>query len=112
VDISHKDIVITLTGASAALSGLVLVFLGVLVAAYQPLIGPASNATLLKYRQASYAALGVFFVSLASVVVDTLWMVGKGGHCFFVAVVVLFLVHIAALAGLAWYSTVNVLLKA
>jgi O-antigen ligase len=111
VDRSQHDVILGLTGASAALGGLVLVFLGVVVAAYQPLIGVASDTTLGKFKNAGLAALAVFLVSLASLILDVAWLVATGGHRLYVAAVVLFFVQIATLVALAWFSTIHVLLK-
>jgi hypothetical protein len=107
----QREIVITLTGASAALAGLVLVFLGFLIASYQPLIGRVGEQTLARFRAASKGALAVFFVSLLSLLVDTTWLVAEGDHAFYVGAVVLFFVLLAALAALALFSTVRVLLQ-
>jgi hypothetical protein len=108
---SRSEVIITLTGASAGLGGLVLVFLGVLVAAYQPLVGTAANATLRRFRDAALAALVVFGASLVSLALDVAWLMAGGGHSFYLVAAVVFFVQLALLAGLAWFSTVSVLLK-
>jgi O-antigen ligase len=102
---------VALVGASSALAGLILVFLGVLIAAYQPLIGRSSESTLRRFKTASVWALVVFGISLASVVIDVSWLMTKGGDCFYVSAAVLFFVQLAALAGIAVYATFGVLLK-
>jgi O-antigen ligase len=109
---SHTDVVVTTTGASAALAGLILVFLGVLIAAYQPLVGAQTPDKILRrFKSATVWALVVFGLSLVSVVLDATWLITRGGHCFYVATVVLFFVQLAALAATACYSTIGVLLK-
>jgi hypothetical protein len=50
-------------------------------------------------------------MSLLSVVTGTAWLVAGSGASFFVAVVVLFFVQLAALAAVACYTTVGVLLR-
>ena len=103
---------IALTGASAALVGLVLVFLGMLVAAYQPLVGADTPDRILdRFKRAARWTLYVFGISLASVVVDAAWLVrGEGRHLYVVALV-LFFAQLGALAVIATYSTFWVLLK-
>jgi hypothetical protein len=89
----------------------VLVFLGVLVAAYQPLVGIASDKVLGKFRWAAIWSLAVFGISLVSVVIDTGWLIASGGHRFYVASVVVFFVQLVALAAIASYASIAVLLK-
>lgn len=98
-------------GASAALAGLVLVFLGVLIAAYQPLVGNTSQRVLSRFRMASIWTLAVFGVSLVSVVLDAIWLIGSGGDRFYVSCVVLFFIQLVALGGIAAYATLGVLLR-
>lgn len=98
-------------GASAALAGLVLVFLGVLIAAYQPLVGNTSQRALSRFRTASVWTLAVFGVSLVSVVFDAGWLIGSGGDRLYVSCIVLFFIQLAALAGIAAYATLGVLLR-
>ena len=86
-------------------------FLGVLVAAYQPLVGNVSDKVLKRFKTATVWTLAVFAVSLVSVVIDACWLIVAGGHCFYVALLVMFFVQLAALAGIALYATLGVLLK-
>jgi hypothetical protein len=108
---THSDVIIAITGASGALAGLILVFLGVLIAAYQPLVGGTTERVLRRFRGASLWTLVVFGLSLVSVVLDVAWLMAQGGHCFYVAAVVMFFVQLAALAAIACYATIGVLLK-
>ena len=101
-----------MAGASAALAGLVLVFLGVLVSAYQPLVGPQTPDRILRrFKTAAVAALGVFGLCLAGVVLASTWLVAGAGGCLFAAVVGVFLAQLVALAAIACYSTFGVLLR-
>jgi hypothetical protein len=104
--------VVAFTGASAALAGLVLVFLGVLVTTYQELLGRDNiERTLTRLRNAARGILGVFGVSLVSVVIDVAWLTAAGGDCFYRAAVVVFFVQLAVVAvGAAW-TTLGVLLR-
>jgi hypothetical protein len=109
---THTDVIIATTGASSALAGLVLVFLGVLVTTYQQLLGPDQpDAALRKFKTAAFGALALFGLSLVNVVVDLSWLIAGGGHCFYIAALVLFFGQLAALAAVAGYATIGVLLK-
>jgi hypothetical protein len=109
---ARKDVVVGVLGATAALAGLVLVFLGVLVTAYQTLLGSSvRTATLERFRRAAFVALVVFLTGLASVTVSTSWLVLGAGRSFYGAVLVLFFLELAALAVVAVYATVWVLLR-
>jgi hypothetical protein len=109
---SNTDVVVALTGASAALAGLVLVFLGVLVATYQQLLGPnTSDQALAKFKYAAFLSLALFGPSLAGVVVDVSWLIARGGHCFYLVATVIFFAQLVALAATAGYATIGVLLK-
>ena len=76
--LGRKDVVIGVLGATAALSGLVLVFLGVLVSTYQTLLGRAMEKTLERFRRAAFVALALFFLELAALAVvaayATVWV--------------------------------------
>ena len=72
---SEKDTVLAIVAASAALAGLVLVFLGVLVTTYQQLLGPdTSDRALGKIKRAAIVSLVAFGFSLVSVVMDAGWI--------------------------------------
>ena len=111
LDPSRRDVVIAQVGAAAAFAGLVLVFLGVLVTSYQTLLGQVGKDTLSRFRTASWLALGVFVLGLASVTVSTLWLVVGGGECFYQATLSLFFAELVGLLGVAVYSTWRVLLR-
>jgi hypothetical protein len=109
---THTDVLIAGTGASAALAGLVLVFLGVVLTTYQELLGRENiDATLKRLKNAAKVTLGVFCISLASLVLDVTWLVASGGNCFYRASVVLFFVQLGAVAVGAIWTTLGVLLK-
>jgi hypothetical protein len=109
---SRTDVIIAATGASAALAGLVLVFLGVLVTTYQQLLGPdQSDAALKKFKNAAFGSLALFGISLISVVVDVTWLTVGGGRWFYISALVVFFTQLVTLAAVAGYATVGVLLK-
>jgi hypothetical protein len=75
----RKDVVIAACGASAALAGLILVFLGVVIAGYQGYPGDTASRLLTPYRLATGAILAVFALSLASAGLSLAWLTGRGG---------------------------------
>jgi hypothetical protein len=75
---ARKDAVIAVAGAAAALGGLVLVFLGVVIAGRAAYGGDTSAAILKPYRRAAAALLGVFALSLASVTLSVAWLATEG----------------------------------
>ncbi|HEX2679711.1 MAG TPA: hypothetical protein VHQ03_00280, partial [Candidatus Dormibacteraeota bacterium] len=72
--IEPKDVVIAILGSSAALGGFVLVFLGVIIAAYQSYPGGVPDQVVQPYRVAGSALLGTFGLSLVTVAVSLLWL--------------------------------------
>lgn len=73
--VEHKDVVITLLGASAGLSGLVLVFLGVVASATSSFPAGTKPAIIAKARRPVFAVLGSFGVGIVCVAVATWWLV-------------------------------------
>jgi hypothetical protein len=108
--VKREDVVLAATGASAAIAGLVLVFLGVLVTSYQQLLGTASQKSLDRFKRASWLTLGVFIISLIALTLSTSWLVADGGKSFYVAALVFFFLQLGALAVVAAYSTCRRLL--
>lgn len=107
----RADVVTAIVGASAALAGFVLVFLGILVSSYQTLIGNATEATLRRFKSAAVASLAAFATVLTSVALSLVWLVADGGRCFYIAVLVAFFVALGTLATLASYVSFRVLLR-
>jgi hypothetical protein len=109
---SHEDVVVAVLGATAALAGLVLVFLGGLVTTYQSLVGTGVRVTTLhRFKQAGVIALGVFLVALATLALSVAWLAASAGATLYGFALGLFFVELAALAALAVYATVRVLLR-
>src|SRR5712692_1386927 len=77
--IESKDVVLGALGAAAALAGLVLVFLGIIIAAYQSYAGNAPASVVRPYRIAGVALFGTFSLSLVTVALCMAWL-ALGGH--------------------------------
>src|SRR5438552_1314995 len=64
--VEPKDVVIAILGASAALGGFVLVFLGIIIASYQSYSGGVPDQVVQPYRTTGSALLGTFGLSLVT----------------------------------------------
>lgn len=96
--VQHKDVVLALLGASAGLSGLVLVFLGLVVAAYGGLAGDTPRAVRAPLRRAGWVILSAFALGVACVATAVLWLLLlTGAQALYVLTVGLFLAQLAAL---------------
>jgi hypothetical protein len=96
-----KDVVIGALGGAAGLGGLVLVFLGVVVSAYQSFPGGTPATVKRPLKAAGWSALGVLAISLACVAAAFAWLLVGGGDQLFIAVVALFLVQLGAILAVA-----------
>ncbi len=96
--VTHRDVVLALLGASAGLSGLLLVFLGLVVGAYRTLDGATSAKVKKPYRRTGAVLLAAFLVGLACVTAATIWLLQViGGRVTYVLTVGLFIVQVIAL---------------
>jgi hypothetical protein len=99
-----RDVIVpTLLGASAALAGLTLVFLGVILSTYRA-FGPETPARVLdRYRRPALAVLVSFAVCLTTVVLGACWMLTRDNGVLYVLCVGLFFAELALLCGSATY---------
>jgi uncharacterized membrane protein len=102
--VEHKDVVLAILGASAGLSGLVLVFLGLVVAAYGGLAGDTPSAVRTPLRRTGWVIFLAFALGIACVAVATVWLLRLGGNqSLYVATASLFVVQLVALViASAW----------
>lgn len=101
----HAGTVSALLGASAALAGLVLVFLGLVVGAYGGLAGDTPKAVKEPLRRTGRAVLVPFGLALACMTTATLWLAVSGrAEGLYVATVVLFIAQVVALAAAALWT--------
>lgn len=92
-----KDVVIATTGASAALGGLILVFLGLLVAAYQSFPADTPASVKARARNAAWPIVGVFVLCIASVAIGFLWLEEGGDNTLYTASNVIFAAELVAI---------------
>jgi hypothetical protein len=98
---AQKDVVTTVLGASAGVGGLVLVFLGVLIAAVASYPGDTSKEVLRPYRTGAWASVGVFALSLVAVALSLAWLAVDQPHWLYVLALVAFSCLLAAVLVLA-----------
>lgn len=99
--IETKDVVLAMLGASAALAGFVLVFLGVVIASYQSYSGPVPEQVVQPYRRLGAILLAMFGLSLVAVLACLAWLVGGGPEAAYGLVVAVFVVEVLAVFGVA-----------
>lgn len=102
---TDKDVVITVVGASAGLAGLVLVFLGIAIAALQAFPADTPANALTAYKRTVKAVLAVFVASLIPVAVGTGWLVSGGPGWLYGWAIGLFAAQLVLVVGAATYST-------
>lgn len=87
-------------GAAAGLAGLLLVFLGVSISAFQSFAADVPAAATVRFRRAGAGILGAFLLGLVVVAVAFSWLLSPH-RALRDAAVVLFAVELAATAGAA-----------
>jgi hypothetical protein len=109
--IVEKDVVLAVLGASAALAGFVLVFLGIIIASYQSYPGGVPDQVVKPYRNIGGILLATFAWCLVAVLVCLAWLVGGGPDAAYGATVGLFVVEVLAVFVAALGATRMVLWK-
>jgi len=107
--IEPKDVVVVALGAAAALGGLVLVFLGIVIAAYQSYAGNAPQAVVRPYRIAGATLFGTFGFSLATVTLCIAWLALGGPSWLYGWTLGFFIVQLVAVFLAAGWTTRMVL---
>lgn len=108
---TDQDVVTAVTGASAALVGFLLVFLGALVAAYQAGLGQLRQEALRRFKVAGWVTAAVFLVGLVTIALGIAWLGTEGSHGFYSTVLAFFGAELAGLTLVALYTTWRVLLR-
>jgi len=103
--VEPKDIVIAILGASAALGGFVLVFLGILITSKESYGGATGDDVIRPYRLSGTALLGAFGLCLITVALSLLWLINGGSLGLYDATIALFAIELVAVFGSALWST-------
>ena len=107
--IESKDVVLGTLGSSAALAGFDLVFLGIVIAAYQSYAGNAPPAVVRPYRIAGIGLFGTFGISLVTVALSLTWLVLGGPGWLYGFTVGFFVLQLIAVFVAAGWTTRMVL---
>jgi len=100
--IEARDVVIGALGVAAALSGFVLVFLGIIIAAYQSYSGNAPASVVRPFKIAGTMLFSTFGIGLAAVTLCLSWLALGGPTWLYgwtVAFLILQLVAVFVAAG-------------
>ncbi|HEX3426629.1 MAG TPA: hypothetical protein VHT30_10895 [Acidimicrobiales bacterium] len=101
--VSRKDVVIAILGAQAAISALVLVFLGVLLGALGDFDAETPAAVLRPFRVVGGVVLAAFVVSVVSMGTCLWWLIGdQASGPYEAAIITLVLVLALLLATAGW----------
>jgi hypothetical protein len=107
---TRNEVVTTVAAASAALGGLILVFLGVVVAGYTSYDSETASSVLNPYRWAAGGILGAFALSLLSAGLAVAWLTtGTGAGALYESMLwsfVVLLVGALVVAVIAVYRLV------
>ncbi|GEM_PF-1832448 len=109
-----EDAVVGALGGAAALGGFVLVFLAIIITAYQSYAGDASQKVLKPYRTAAIWVVASFCFSLASAVLCVIWLVAGGSdtfaHHIYGWTIGVFIAQFVVVLGVAIHVTFHLLL--
>jgi uncharacterized membrane protein len=109
--IEPKDVVVAILGSSAALAGFELVFLGIIIAAYQSYSGGVPEQVVQPYRLTGTVLLGTFALGLITVAVSLLWLINGGPLGLYGWTIGLFALQLVAVFGSAAWATRMVLFQ-
>ena len=109
--IEPKDVVLAILGASAALGGFVLVFLGIIIAAYESYAGAVPEQVVRPYRIAGSFLLGAFGLSLVVVAVSLTWLANGGSAGLYGWTIALFSLQLVVVFASAAWATRMVLYR-
>ncbi len=107
--IEPKDVVLTILGASAALAGFVLVFLGIMIASYQSYAGGVPDQVIRPYRITGGVLFATFGLSLLTVALCLVWLALGGPAAMYGWTVGLFVILLVAVFLAAGWATRMVL---
>lgn len=108
--VAHKDVIITVLGASAGLAGLVLVFVGIVVTTFQGYDTEQASAVRSAFRHDALLTLAPFTLGVASVGCSTAWLLlTRNNQALYVATIVTFTGQLVLLLLAAFLVTRRVL---
>src|SRR4051794_36933854 len=108
-DPTPTDVVVAVLGASAALAGFILVFLGLLIAARQSFPADTPKTVKEKHTNVIWPVLAVFGFCIAVIGLAFAWLAAPGGTCLYRTVIWLFAAELLAIVGVGAMTTVRLL---
>jgi hypothetical protein len=108
---TRSDVVSAALGASTGLAGLILVFLGVVIGRYDEILPGTSKRVRARFAGPTTCLFGTFVLGLVTSGLCFGWLAIGGGHCWYVSIIVLFLIQLGATAVGAGYVVLGVMLK-
>jgi hypothetical protein len=109
--IAEKDVVLAILGASAALAGFDLVFLGIIIASYQSYSGAVPEKVVQPYRTIGGILLATFGLCLFAVLMSLFWLVDGGPDGVYGLTVGIFVAELIAVFAAAVVAVRTVLWK-
>ena len=106
---THQQVIVTVLGAAAGLAGLVLVFLGIVVTAYQSFPGDTPDKVVSGFRSAAMLTLGTFVLGIGCVALATLWLLTRNNAFLYAAALTVFAAQLLLLLVAAGAVTRRVL---
>ena len=99
--IQRKEVVITILGAATGLAGLVLVFLGILVSAFESYDREGKAAARPKFEPTAWVSVAAFALGLVAVLLALIWLVRPKASALYVPLVVAFVLDLVLVGFVA-----------
>jgi antibiotic biosynthesis monooxygenase (ABM) superfamily enzyme len=98
---SHKEVVLAIMGAATGLAGLVLVFLGILVSAFESYDREGKDAARPKFAPTAWLSVAAFVLGLFAVVLAIAWLLRPSGNALYFLAIVAFLADVTLIGYVA-----------
>jgi hypothetical protein len=107
--VEPKDVVVAILGASAALGGFVLVFLGIVITSRESYSGATGDEVIRPYRLSGTVLLGAFGLCLITVALSLIWLINGGSTGLYDTTIALFAIQLVVVFGGALWTARMVL---
>jgi hypothetical protein len=102
--VESKDVVIAILGASAALAGFVLVFLGIVITSFQSYAGGVAEEVVRPYRVTGAALFASFLICVVTAAACFIWLAQGGRSSLYGWIVASFAIELLAVVAAAWWT--------
>jgi hypothetical protein len=101
----HKDVIVAILGASSGFAGLVLVFLGFVLTAYQGLGTPVPKRVKARYQRLALSVSVAFLLAIVCVALSVCWLLLRHpAEVFYTSTVAVFFAQLVSLVGTAGFA--------